>query len=95
MKAAQRKQLQLWQERIYDWQQTGLSQIEWCKQHQLTVHQLSYWKRKRRNAPDSKVMPLALLTPKTSNTEKLIPQTDNSSTQEQAIILITSLQASS
>lgn len=97
MKAAQRKQLQqLWQQRINDWKQSGLNQTQWCKQHQLKVHQLSYWQRKLSNEPDSKVIPLAILSPKSYSTEKLILHIDNiriEATQQQTVALIKALQA--
>ena len=38
MKPEDRKQNQeLWQERIKDWQQSGLSASAWCEQHNLKV----------------------------------------------------------
>ncbi|MGB0360957.1 MAG: IS66 family insertion sequence element accessory protein TnpA, partial [Endozoicomonas sp.] len=65
MKTVQSKQLQeLWQQRINDWQQSGLSQTQWYKQHQLNTNQLGYWKRKYAQKSESKVTPLAIATPK-------------------------------
>lgn len=47
MKAEERKQLQtLWQQRINNWQQSGQTQVEWCKEHNVKTHQFTYWKLK-------------------------------------------------
>ncbi|WP_299735738.1 hypothetical protein [uncultured Endozoicomonas sp.] len=100
MKTVQRKQLQeLWQQRVNNWQQSGLSQTEWCKQHQLNIHQLSYWKRKLSQQPESKIIPLAVVTQKPDKLPTtLVIHINNiqvEATPEQAAILIHALQANS
>lgn len=35
-----------WKEQIHSWQESGLTQKEYCRQHNLTQCQLSYWKRR-------------------------------------------------
>jgi hypothetical protein len=35
-----------WQQHIAQWQASGLSQAGYCRQHELTAHQFSYWKCK-------------------------------------------------
>jgi len=35
-----------WKRHIDSWQQTGLTQTEYCRQHQLKHHQLVYWKKR-------------------------------------------------
>lgn len=35
-----------WKKRIEHWRQSGLSQAEYCRQHHLKDHQLTYWKRR-------------------------------------------------
>jgi hypothetical protein len=35
-----------WQHPIAQWQVSGLSQADYCRQQALSAHQLSYWKRK-------------------------------------------------
>lgn len=35
-----------WQAHIEAWQQTPQSQAAYCRAHQLSQHQFSYWKRK-------------------------------------------------
>ena len=35
-----------WKQHIDSWQQTGLTQIEYCRQHNLKHHQLVYWKKR-------------------------------------------------
>ncbi|MEZ9468040.1 hypothetical protein BCT04_16185 [Vibrio breoganii] len=37
---------QHWQHHIDAWQQTQLSQTQYCRSHQLDQSQFSYWKRK-------------------------------------------------
>jgi len=35
-----------WKQHIDSWQQTGLTQAEYCRQHNLKHHQLVYWKKR-------------------------------------------------
>ena len=35
-----------WKHRIESWQETGLSQAEYCRRHNLKHHQLVYWKKR-------------------------------------------------
>ena len=35
-----------WKQHIESWQQTGLSQAEYCRRHHLKHHQLVYWKKR-------------------------------------------------
>ena len=35
-----------WKQHIDSWQETGLSQTEYCRQHNLKHHQLVYWKKR-------------------------------------------------
>jgi hypothetical protein len=35
-----------WKQHIDSWQQTGLSQTEYCRRHNLKHHQLVYWKKR-------------------------------------------------
>ena len=35
-----------WKEHIDQWQQTGLTQAEYCRRHNLKHHQLVYWKKR-------------------------------------------------
>ncbi len=46
-KAEQLKQKRIyWKQHIDSWQQTGLSQAEYCRRHNLKHHQLVYWKKR-------------------------------------------------
>ena len=36
----------LWRKHITTWQQSGLSQASYCKQHDLIYHRFGYWYRK-------------------------------------------------
>ena len=35
-----------WRQHIDSWQETGLSQAEYCRRHNLKHHQLVYWKKR-------------------------------------------------
>ncbi len=35
-----------WKHHIDSWQETGLTQAEYCRQHNLKHHQLVYWKKR-------------------------------------------------
>jgi hypothetical protein len=35
-----------WKQHIDNWQQTGLTQTEYCRQHNLKHHQLVYWRKR-------------------------------------------------
>ncbi len=35
-----------WQQHIESWQESGLSQTEYCRRHDLKPHQLTYWKKR-------------------------------------------------
>ena len=35
-----------WKQHIDGWQETGLSQTEYCRRHNLKHHQLVYWKKR-------------------------------------------------
>jgi hypothetical protein len=35
-----------WKQHIERWQETGLTQTEYCRQHNLKHHQLIYWKKR-------------------------------------------------
>lgn len=37
---------QYWREHINTWQNSGLSQTEYCRRHELTYHQFVYWREK-------------------------------------------------
>jgi|TARA_Y100000294_G_C8558009_1_gene337945 hypothetical protein len=43
---------QCWRRRVEQWRQSGLSQAEFVRQHQLVMSQFSYWKRKFERAAE-------------------------------------------
>ena len=43
-----KKQQELWQERINRYEQSGLSKSEYCRRNNLNVNQLIYWQKRRR-----------------------------------------------
>ena len=46
-----------WEQQIQQWKDSGLTQIEFCRLHNLKAHQLTYWKKRfdRTQAPVSVV----------------------------------------
>jgi hypothetical protein len=42
----QEKKQQLWASRIEQWQASGLSMSRWCREQQVSLVQLSYWRKK-------------------------------------------------
>ena len=54
----QAQKQQDWIQRLEQWQQSGLSQKDWCQANQIPVHQFSYWKQKLLNkAVDQQARP--------------------------------------
>ena len=54
-----------WQQHFTDWQQSGLSQRDYCKQHKLTFSSFGYW-RKRLKTSESiprKLIPVSVPRP--------------------------------
>ena len=50
-----------WKHHIDSWQETGLSQTEYCRQHNLKHHQLVYWKKRfLKTETDVSFVPLKL-----------------------------------
>lgn len=43
-----------WKQHIENWRSSGLTQVAYCRQHELRAHQFTYWK-KRSTAPDSAI----------------------------------------
>lgn len=95
MKAEQhQKNEHLWQQPIDDWRQSGLSQTQWCEQNHIAPHQLYYWRRKL--APSSKLVPLAITEAAPSQPSTLRFTVNNvqvEASAKQAAALIHALQA--
>ena len=36
----------IWKSRLEEWARTNLSQVDYCRKHDLKKHQFTYWKRK-------------------------------------------------
>jgi hypothetical protein len=46
---------QYWKEQIEGWQESGLQQIEYCRQNDLKYHLFTYWKKKLVHPAESSV----------------------------------------
>lgn len=58
-----------WQQHIESWKKNGLSQRDYCKQHELTFSSFGYW-RNRLKASDttaSKLIPVSVSRPASVN----------------------------
>jgi len=50
-----------WKQHIESWQETGLTQSEYCRRHNLKHHQLIYWKKRfLKTEADVSFVPLKL-----------------------------------
>ena len=50
-----------WKQHIDSWQETGLTQAEYCRRHNLKHHQLVYWKKRfLKTATDISFVPIKL-----------------------------------
>ena len=58
-----------WQQHFKDWQQSGLSQRDYCKQHNLTFSSFGYWRSrlKANSTADSKLIPVSVSRPTSIN----------------------------
>ncbi|GAB2538301.1 MULTISPECIES: IS66 family insertion sequence element accessory protein TnpA [Bacillaceae] len=35
-----------WDARMKEWKESGLSAAQWCREHDVNLHQMYYWKRR-------------------------------------------------
>ncbi|OED51006.1 hypothetical protein ACH42_00240, partial [Endozoicomonas sp. (ex Bugula neritina AB1)] len=42
----------LWQQRVDAWRESGLKQVDWCRQHNVKASQFWYWRRKLDHVSD-------------------------------------------
>ena len=49
-----RQPVSFWKNHINQWQQSGLSQLAYCQEHNLVINTFGNWKRKLNPASDSK-----------------------------------------
>ncbi len=59
-KAEREEKRRFWKQHIEDWQTSDLSQVEYCRQHHLSVHRFTYWKQKFKSGPDQSFIELKL-----------------------------------
>jgi hypothetical protein len=54
---------QFWQDHITAWQGSGLSQVAYCKQHEIKFHNFAYWRNRLSpaKAPSAKLMKLGAM----------------------------------
>ena len=57
-----------WEDHIQAWRQSGLTQVEYCRENHLKNHQWWYWRRRFSTSPDTNVrfVPLRFSSSKTS-----------------------------
>ena len=49
---------ELWQKHLDDQSASGLSQIDYCKQHNIKVATLQYWRKKLKTTETKKLIPI-------------------------------------
>ena len=54
-----KKQEEIWQERLNRHEQSGLSMSEYCRRNNLNVHQLVYWKKRLKQLSGSSFVPIS------------------------------------
>lgn len=42
----------IWQQHINPWRDSGLSQVEFCRQHNIKQHNLHYWRKRLTSLAD-------------------------------------------
>ena len=54
-----------WQQHFTDWRQSGLSQRDYCKQHELTFSSFGYWRKllKTNESASGKLIPVSVSRP--------------------------------
>ena len=54
-----------WQQHLKDWQQSGLSQRDYCQQHELTYASFGYWRKRLRTkeSTTAKLVPISVSRP--------------------------------
>jgi hypothetical protein len=50
---AREEKRRFWEEHLSRWEASGLSQKEYCRQNDLKIHCLLYWRKKQRCRPES------------------------------------------
>jgi len=45
------KKRDFWKQQVLDWQESKLSQVEYCRRHTLSKTRFSYWCRRFRSGP--------------------------------------------
>ena len=45
----------LWEDRIKDYENSGLTMNAWCEKNNIKIHQLHYWRRKFKNFKQEKL----------------------------------------
>lgn len=83
MQRQDREKHEFWGAHIKDWQQSGLSQADYCRRNNLRDHQLTYWK-KRILKREQKVsfIPLVISGQQSSNQRGIRVTTPNGFTIE-------------
>lgn len=55
-----------WRNRVKDWEESGLTQAEYCRRNSLKIKQFLYWKKKYTPKPSTLPFVQIPITPKTS-----------------------------
>ena len=57
---------EFWQSHLEDYAASGLSQVDYCKQHDINVASLQYWRKKLQSSNTKKLIPVLSSSPSAS-----------------------------
>ena len=49
---------QHWKQHLSDWAESGLTQVDYCRQHNLSRHRFQYWKKKYHRSQSASLIEL-------------------------------------
>ncbi|ADU32139.1 IS66 family insertion sequence element accessory protein TnpA [Evansella cellulosilytica] len=58
-----------WNKRMEQWRDSGLSMAAWCRQEEVNIHQMYYWKRKFDQSSEENQPPIEWINISHSNDE--------------------------
>lgn len=70
--AALREKRRYWKDHIDSWKASGQKQTQYCRQHDLKLHQFVYWRRKYLPRPEAPVSLVRVAMPE-QNIRSLVP----------------------
>ena len=63
----------LWQDRITGWQESGISQSQFCRENNLSLATFCYWKKRLVEQTDNKFIQVPIFSQKSEQVKLIIP----------------------